>query len=233
MRKNKLIYHKFNPDPFHTHAKLLKRIPIGVSVLEIGSATGYFTDKLLRQECQVTSVEKNRELAVIARRRYKNKIINCNANKLNKFLTKNNKFDFILLADVLEHLEDPEFTLNLLKKYLLPNGRILTSVPNIANFAIRLNLFFLGQFDYQEYGIMDRSHLRFFTKKTIEEVLKKLGFEITYFDVVSGFEVLRIYAKTIGRITFRIVPLRFIEYFITRLFPSLFSLEFIYEAKIK
>lgn len=230
--KDRFIYHSFNPDPFHTHMKLLNRVSHGSRVLEVGCATGYFTKELIRKNCTVIAIESDNQAAKIAKKNTQAKIIVAGINHIDKFLSKYKKFDVILLADVLEHLVDPFTALALLKKYLSKNGKILISVPNIANFSIRLQVL-LGNFNYQDYGILDKTHLHFYTKKSIEDLLKKVNLEITHFDVISGFEVSKIYRKTIGRIIFRIKPIRYIEYVITRLLPSIFALEFIYETRNK
>lgn len=88
-----------------------------------------------------------------------------------------NSFDYIVLSDVLEHLINPEQTLNLLKKFLKENGRILISLPNIAHASIKSNLL-LNNFDYTPYGILDTTHLRFFTYKTIAKFLSDCGLKI-------------------------------------------------------
>jgi SAM-dependent methyltransferase len=87
------------------------------------------------------------------------------------------RFDKILLMDVLEHLVDPESLLRDCRKLLKPNGELLVSVPNIANLTVRLALAF-GQFNYAERGILDKTHLRFFTRKTARRMLAGNGFEI-------------------------------------------------------
>ncbi len=229
--KNDLIYSLFNTDPFHTHMKLLSLIQPGLTVLEIGCATGYFTRKLIEKECNVVALEKDSEAYKIAKKIKGAKVLYCDVNHINKMIDEEEKFDLILLADILEHLENPIETLISLKKYLKKGGKFLISIPNIANFSIRLSLL-LGKFEYQDFGILDKTHLRLFTKTTFEELLQKAGLYIVYFDVVSGFEVSKFYSKTIGRIIFRIPILRYLEYYLTKLFPSSLALEFIYEAKI-
>lgn len=209
--------------------KLLKRVSSGSQVLEIGSATGYFTKELLKKRCFVTAIEKDKKAASLAQKNKAARIINDDVLSLKKYLSRE-KFDFILLADVLEHLEDPLSVLMIAKKYLKNDGRLLISIPNTANFTILFNLLF-GKFEYQDYGIMDRTHLRFFTKKTAEKLLDNAGLKIMFFDVVAGLEASNFYKKTIGRITFRLLPLRYLEYFLARLFPDFFALEFIYETK--
>ena len=86
-------------------------------------------------------------------------------------------FDIVILADILEHLVDPATILQYLVNYQQKNTRFLISVPNIANLWVRLNLL-LGKFDYADRGIMDRTHLRFFTRKSFSELLTEAGLTI-------------------------------------------------------
>jgi 2-polyprenyl-3-methyl-5-hydroxy-6-metoxy-1,4-benzoquinol methylase len=85
--------------------------------------------------------------------------------------------DVIVLADVLEHLRSPTSVLQLVRESLSPEGRAFISVPNIANITVRLGLLF-GVFEYRERGILDHTHLRFYTKRTIRREIEKAGFEI-------------------------------------------------------
>ncbi len=86
-------------------------------------------------------------------------------------------FDLILLQDVLEHLRSPEQMLEDCKRYCKPHGRVIVSVPNVANVTVRLALLF-GKFEYRPRGIMDRTHLRFFTRKTARQMLESSGYEV-------------------------------------------------------
>lgn len=225
-------YNKFNPDPYHTHKKLLKRILCGSKVLEVGCATGYFTKKLLRNDCKVTPVEINRDYAKIAQKQAGIKVITADVLEIDKYIGVRNKYDFILLADVLEHTNNPFLVLSKLATHLGKNGKLLVSIPNIANFSTRLMLM-RGNFDYQDWGLMDRTHKYFFTRSSAQKLFDKAQLLITDFDVVSGFETSKLYRKTIGPVIFRINIFRDIEHFITKLFPNLFALEFIYELSKK
>ncbi len=86
-------------------------------------------------------------------------------------------FDYIIFADVLEHLRDPEKMLKRLAPYLKENGKYLCSVPNILNKHVISNLL-MGELEYQDAGILDRTHLRFFTLDSITKAFKRCGFEI-------------------------------------------------------
>ncbi len=87
------------------------------------------------------------------------------------------KFDRVLVMDVLEHLPEPSILLNDCREVLNQNGRLLVSVPNVANLVIRLMLLF-GHFDYVDRGILDRTHLRFYTRKTARRLIEQSGYRI-------------------------------------------------------
>jgi hypothetical protein len=83
----------------------------------------------------------------------------------------------VLLLDILEHLRAPDRILTECREVLDANGQLIVSLPNIANITIRLMLLF-GRFDYAERGILDRTHVRFFTRKTARRFLRENGYEI-------------------------------------------------------
>ena len=87
------------------------------------------------------------------------------------------RFDRVLLLDILEHLRSPDRILTQCRALLNTNGQLIVSLPNIANITIRLMLLF-GRFDYTERGILDRTHLRFFTRKTARRFLRENGYEL-------------------------------------------------------
>lgn len=77
-----------------------------------------------------------------------------------------NSIDVILCLDVLEHLVDPWTVICRLHTLLKPGGMLICSIPNVRNFRVVLPLFFIGRWRYSEYGILDKTHLRFFTKES-------------------------------------------------------------------
>lgn len=85
--------------------------------------------------------------------------------------------DAIVLADVLEHLRNPAAALQLVRRALRDDGHVFISVPNIANITVRLGLLF-GIFEYRDRGILDETHLRFYTKRTIRREIERAGFRI-------------------------------------------------------
>lgn len=87
-------------------------------------------------------------------------------------------YDLLLFGDTLEHLPDPPALLRRLHAQVRPGGHLVVSIPNIANWAIRLQLLF-GRFRYTDRGILDRTHLRFYTVRTLPEMLAEAGFRCT------------------------------------------------------
>jgi len=91
-------------------------------------------------------------------------------------LAMNETFDVIVFADVLEHFSDPWGQLSSALKLCHSESRVIISIPNIAHVVPRFRLA-IGKFDYEDRGIMDRTHLRFFTKKTILELISQSGLQ--------------------------------------------------------
>lgn len=87
-------------------------------------------------------------------------------------------FDYIVCADVLEHLVDPWQVLRDLSCYLAPGGKIIASIPNVRHWTVWLPLIVKGRWDYLDEGIMDRTHLRFFTKATILDLFASAGLDV-------------------------------------------------------
>lgn len=134
--------------------------------------------------------------------------------------------DAVVLADVLEHLRDAPALLSLVRGSLAPDGHVFVSVPNIANITVRLGLLF-GVFEYRERGILDNTHLRFYTMSTIRRDIENAGFRIV---AVRGSSIpLRL---IIGRFTPE--PLlrlgERILTMITRVWKSLFAYQIIIVA---
>ena len=87
-------------------------------------------------------------------------------------------YDLVILADVLEHLADPWAALRLLQARTAPGCRLMLSVPNVRHYKVSLPLLFRGEFRYADDGIMDRTHLHFFTRGSLEETVRDCGWSI-------------------------------------------------------
>lgn len=98
----------------------------------------------------------------------------------------NNSFDIILLGDVLEHLVDPWTTLKKISSLLKAEGRIIVSLPNIRYYTVLISIIFKGEFKYEETGILDKTHLRFFCRKNIIALLENADLKIDI--ITSSFD---------------------------------------------
>jgi 2-polyprenyl-3-methyl-5-hydroxy-6-metoxy-1,4-benzoquinol methylase len=124
---------------------------------------------------EVTGIELNKEAAERAKANMK-EVFSCDI-ELAEIPVQKGSFDCIIFADVLEHLYDPWGTLLKYRQYLSKNGYLLVSVPNIQNYRV-LRALFKGEFGYEESGILDIDHIRFFTRKELVTLLSSTGFEI-------------------------------------------------------
>jgi 2-polyprenyl-3-methyl-5-hydroxy-6-metoxy-1,4-benzoquinol methylase len=165
--------------------RLLKPLQ-GRRILDVGCGTGALGELLQRNGNYVAGITHSRAEAWIAQER----IASVKVLDLNKHVDVDvailDRYDAILFGDVLEHLIDPTATLKLFLNKLEHGGRIYVSLPNIACFYIRLGLLF-GQFNRSKYGgILDETHLHFYTLKSARFFLKNAGLEIEKIDFVPA-----------------------------------------------
>jgi len=155
----------------------LALIPHGSRVLEIGPAAGHMTRALLDRGSEVTAVEADPELAALASRFCK-KLVVGNIEQLDLGTAfASERFDVVLLGDVLEHLVGPGPVLRALRPVLAPAGFLVVSMPNVSHGDVRLALL-QGRFEYQPQGLLDVAHLRFFTLVSIQELFRGADYEI-------------------------------------------------------
>jgi hypothetical protein len=96
----------------------------------------------------------------------------------------------MIWADILEHLGDPAAVLRNFRPLLAPDGRMVASVPNGANWALRASLL-AGRWDYTERGLLDRTHLRNFTRKSFLNTIESAGYDVIETDVTCPIPVWR------------------------------------------
>lgn len=145
-------------------------------VLDVGCHTG-LTGKTLKKLSggQVWGIDIS-EKAIKKAKKVLDKTILTDINSPDLDLPKN-FFDLIIMSNILEHLPNPSAILIKFKKFLKKRGLFLIAVPNIAFWSIRLGLL-VGKFEYQDFGVLDKGHLRFFTLSSSRKLVQEAGLEI-------------------------------------------------------
>lgn len=158
-------------------------------VLEVGCATGAFGQFLKDRHpaAHVTGIEAGRAAATVALTRL-DRVIGARVEELD-FAAEglaDGAFDLVVAGDVLEHLVNPWSLLERLRRLLAPGGRLVASIPNVRNFQVVAALALEGRFQYVERGLLDVTHLRFFTFDEILVMLDDAGFALeTFFYTLS------------------------------------------------
>jgi glycosyltransferase involved in cell wall biosynthesis len=150
------------------------RHPNKQSLLEIGPGSGAMTEQFQQMGYQVTVVESNPQFAKMARRHAAHVI--CQDVETIQW-DELSKYDVVILADILEHLRDPLYILEKCVDHLNAEGRILITLPNAAHWSVRLELLW-GRFQYRPRGILDQTHLRFFTRDSARSIIKMAGLQV-------------------------------------------------------
>jgi len=157
---------------------MLKYVPPGTKTsLEFGCGYGEFS-ALVKDKCdaETWAVEINEQAAHEAAKKL-DRVINSDAHEAIDKLP-DNYFDCIIFFDILEHLVDPYLLLVLVKKKLTKKGVIVTSIPNVRFYRHLVDFVIRGNWDYKDQGILDKTHLRFFTYKSIIKMFNFLDFQI-------------------------------------------------------
>jgi len=157
-----------------SHRYMVEMIGSNKNVLDVGCATGYLAKTLQAFGNSVTGVEYDAEAAERARK-YTDKVIVADLDHVDLTAAlPGQTFDVIVFGDVLEHLRDPLPPLRQARSMLAPGGYIVISIPNVAHGDVRMSLL-LGRFTYRNLGLLDTTHLRFFTRQNLRELLDDAG----------------------------------------------------------
>lgn len=221
-----LRYDGHDDDPCEVAGMMRALMPSGVRVLDVGCGTGGVT--LIANEGkgnEVRAVEPDQERAALARARG----IDVDVGSLDEdYIASHGPFDVIMSSDVLEHLVAPAAMLRLFDQALRPDGIVLISVPNVAHWSVRANLL-VGRFEYESVGIMDATHLRWFTSGSIVQLLEHTGFEVVSLRHTSGVN-LPLYRSRL----FRHIPHGLTARgarMMTRALPNLFGVQHVVKAR--
>lgn len=215
------------PNGWSSHAKIvnfLKTLPAGAKILDVGAATGTIARWCSGRDLVFYGIEPNPEWAEIAQPHYAKMVIKTVEQVPTTFMQG---YDAVVCGDVLEHTVDPWGVLKKIQELQSPGCFFVISLPNIANLWVRLSLA-MGRFDYTERGILDQTHLRFFTRKTAIALVNKAGLDIKNIlvtpiplDLVSPF-----FAQALpGKLFYRFLNA------CTSIFPTLLGYQFVIIAQ--
>ncbi|GEM_PF-4707093 len=200
-------------------------------VLEIGCATGFISRYLVARGQVVVGVERNPEVAEQARTVCQKVIVgDIEDPAVQSQITQ--QFDAVLLGDVLEHLSTPDALLVMIReRWLCPGGCVVLSVPNSGHWVFRREVL-CGRFPYRQYGLFDQTHLRFFTRGSLYQMIQASGYTVdqaantinhnSHDDLT--FVCLTWFYR--NRPDFRRV-MNVLEYHLSRLLPTLFAYQFV------
>ncbi|MET0602534.1 MAG: class I SAM-dependent methyltransferase [Baekduia sp.] len=202
------------------HRIVLEEVPDGAHVLDVGCATGYLAAELSHRGCTVDGIEFDPVAAQAARAHCREVVVGdleapFTHAEVERMLA-GARPDLVVCADVLEHLRDPWAVLAWLRTLLAPGGRAVVSVPNIAHWTARRALL-RGRFDYTDYGLLDRTHLRFFTRASAAELARRAGFAVREERLAGAPLPLESRVPALGRVRDRCV----------RRYPGLLALQFV------
>jgi GT2 family glycosyltransferase/tetratricopeptide (TPR) repeat protein/2-polyprenyl-3-methyl-5-hydroxy-6-metoxy-1,4-benzoquinol methylase len=167
-------------DPFyfgHARPEVLELIPLAAQrALDIGCGAGRLGEAIkARQQADVVGIELDEAAAAVARRRLDAVLVG-DVERMDLELAPGS-FDVIVCADLLEHLREPDRLLRKARDWLAPDGRLVVSIPNVRHHLVVRSLL-EGNWTYASEGLLDRTHLRFFTRREIEKLFYRSGFAI-------------------------------------------------------
>lgn len=151
--------------------------PDAKAVLSVGCGAGRTEAELVKRGVKVVGVEINPDAAKIARERGVT-VLEGDATKIDVNIGYE-PYDYIIYADIMEHLPDPVGMLKRHVRSLKAGGTVYVSIPNFRNFSVFWQLFILGRIRYQDAGILDKTHLRITTRKMVIEWLDQAGLVLT------------------------------------------------------
>ena len=214
-------YAIYNPRPYEIHHLALSKVGDNKKVLELGCATGYITKLLKQKKCFVTAIDADSD-AISKTEHIADEVIQADLNEPESIHIKT-RYSVVLLMDVIEHIINREKLLHHIKKWLSNDGILVLSTPNIVHLRVRLDMVF-GKFEYTKMGIMDNTHVHFYTRETILEELTKAGFIIK--ECIGSADLGQV--PIIGRIL-KHIP-KHVQFWIVSMFPRLLAVQWLIVA---
>ena len=222
-------YENPNRDPDEVALKIASYVPRGSRVLDVGCGTGC-NSEIVALDCgaALIGIEPDADRAAEAQKRGLNVI---HAYLTEHFFEEHGTFDVILFVDVLEHLANPGAVLKMVRPGLTPNGRIIVSVPNVAHWSVRWQLL-RGNFNYEEFGIMDATHLRWFTRYSLTKLFERTGYEVVTTDSTLGLQLVCYTSKRPFRWMTPALRRKIARY-MARHIPGMFACQHIFVVTVK
>lgn len=187
------------PDGYYDNIRyeMLKYLPEDAKkIIDIGCGNGAFAEVLKKQNnAEVWGIEYMDREAQVA----KSKIDKVFSGPCENYIDElpDGYFDVIYFNDVLEHLVDPYEVLDKIKYKLAPNGIVISSIPNVRYHNTFMRLLLKKDWLYEDYGVMDRTHLRFFTDKSIKRMYKEQGYTVVLQEGINKSRSIRPYLYNI------------------------------------
>jgi SAM-dependent methyltransferase len=219
--------YEYKSDPLSSHGQLLSYLAgrKQAEVLDLGCSDGLLSMQIRSLGHTVTGVDLEEHPQVHGR--------------VDKFVQGNLDFglpsdlpasvDVVVCADVLEHVRQPEVLLEELAPRLAAGGAVLASIPNFGHWYPRFRTL-LGVFDYDRRGILDRTHVRFFTRRSFERLARGAGYQVRRVGATGlPFDVADRGGS--GSVSAKLKPIRAIDRALVKLRPQLFAYQFLYELK--
>jgi len=217
-------YDVFNTNEYEAHQLELGLIDDNARVLDIGCATGLLARELLKKNCETWGIDKDGDAIRLATK-HCHKTYTCDLESCDKLPVPKKYFDYVTFFDVIEHLRNPENILSVIKPYVKKGGRVIVSTPNIAHASIRWMLA-NGTFEYSSTGIMDDTHVHFYTRDSLSRLLEKQGFKVQKIIPTNGMCKVPLICKITDKL-----PVSW-QYRLVNMLPTLFSYQFIAVTKI-